>query len=64
MKGREALEQILDTGEANRYIWAYLTIALDHAGFDLDECDRVVDGMRYALDSYTAREAFEYTEEQ
>ena len=64
MTPREALEQTLDSGIANRYIWAYLTIALEHAGFDLDDCDRVVDGMRYALDSYTAREAFEYTEER
>lgn len=53
----EAVEKMLDTGRANRYIIGYLNIALEKAEISDEDAVKIERAMYYAFDMFTASEA-------
>ena len=59
MKHDRTVETLLDTGRANEYMYAYLEIALKESQTDENAAESIREGLRYALDMFTASEALE-----
>ena len=56
--------RILDSGIFNGEIEAYCTLALRHAGVDTETEKRVLSGLHWAFDEYTAEEALEASQSE
>ena len=56
MIDEKLIQSLLDTGRANIYMYAYLEVALKEADLDESAAESVRQGLRYALDMFTASE--------